>query len=128
MNERQAIRCIERHIEAHGIGNYPHIFIGEALQMAISALQAQKKLRTERDAAVEDLHHMHTLCMDIGGCCPECGSQIDDLMDAACQFCKKSGLACWVDDPDNERRCAAFEWRGPQKGVTVHDAEGLHQG
>lgn len=47
MNETQAIKLIERHIEAHRIGEYPHIFIGEALQMAISALQAQEKQRAE---------------------------------------------------------------------------------
>lgn len=81
-----------------------------------NAANAIETLLAERDAAVEDLHRMHTLCMVIGGCCPECGSQIDNLMDTACGFCKGPEVSCWVDDPEDERRCAAFEWRGPQKG------------
>lgn len=79
---------------------------------AITQLTASQQ--RER-AAVEDMHRLHSLCMDIGGCCPECGDQIDTLMDAACDFCKKSGVNCWVDTPGDESKCAAFEWRGPQE-------------
>ena len=39
--------------------------------------------KEERDAVVKDLHNLHSLCMNIGGCCPECGAQIDELLDAA---------------------------------------------
>lgn len=38
----QAIRKIEDHIAAHKIGEYPHIFLGEALNMAIDALRVQQ--------------------------------------------------------------------------------------
>lgn len=38
----QAIKSIEAHMEAHKIGEYPHVMIGEALNMAIAALRAQQ--------------------------------------------------------------------------------------
>lgn len=85
----------------------------EAEDIILDGVDAIKTLLAEREAAVEDLHRMHTLCMDIGGCCPECGNQIDELMDAACSFCKGPGVSCWKDCPKDSRRCAAFEWRGP---------------
>lgn len=80
-----------------------------------SAANAIETLLAERDAAVEDLHRLHTICMDIGGSCPECGDQINELLDAACVFCWNGGFGCWVDDPKEESRCAAFKWRGPRK-------------
>lgn len=76
------------------------------------------KVKSERDAAINDLHKMHTLCMKVGSSCPECGDQIDDLLDAACEYCSRSGFCCWVDDPDNADRCAAFSWRGLEKAVS----------
>lgn len=41
MTNKEAIRRIEDHIEHHGIGQYPHIHIYEALQMAIVALRKE---------------------------------------------------------------------------------------
>lgn len=38
----QAIKSIETHMEVHKIGEYPHVMIGEALNMAIAALRAQQ--------------------------------------------------------------------------------------
>ena len=38
----QAIKSIKIHMEVHKIGEYPHVMIGEALNMAIAALRAQK--------------------------------------------------------------------------------------
>lgn len=38
----QAIESIETHMEVHKIGEYPHVMIGEALNMAIAALRAQQ--------------------------------------------------------------------------------------
>lgn len=91
--------------------------INEQLKLMDRAKLAEAALSRvgeERDAAVADLHSMHTLCTDIGGCCPECGSQIDELLDAACTFCRGTGVNCWKNDPGNENKCAAFEWRGAQ--------------
>lgn len=89
--------------------NYDHWY-----EQGLQQQAALSRVEAERDAAVADLHSMHTLCMDIGGCCPECGSQIDELLDAACTFCKGSGVNCWENDPGNGNKCAAFEWRGAQ--------------
>lgn len=68
--------------------------------------------KAELGAAVRDLHSFHSLCMNIGGCCPECGAQIDELMDMACTFCAESGQGCWVESKNNESFCATFKWRG----------------
>lgn len=59
----EAIKRIENHMEAHKIGEYPHIQLKEALDMAITALRAQtdfngtyvniewlKQVEAERDA------------------------------------------------------------------------------
>lgn len=42
MNIDQAIKIIETHMEVHKIGEYPHVMIGEALNMAIAVLRAQQ--------------------------------------------------------------------------------------
>ena len=90
--------------------------LGTVAADLIEAKEAELARVTEELAtAVSDLHSMHTLCMDIGGCCPECGGQIDELLDAACTFCKGPGVSCWKNDMGNGNKCAAFEWRGPRK-------------
>lgn len=38
MTREEAINRIENHMEVHGIGEYPHIALKEALDMAITAL------------------------------------------------------------------------------------------
>lgn len=38
MDRQQAIWLIKDHMEHHKIGEYPHILLGEALNMAIAAL------------------------------------------------------------------------------------------
>ena len=38
MDKQQAILLIKNHMAHHGIWEYPHIFLGEALNMAIEAL------------------------------------------------------------------------------------------
>jgi len=72
-------------------------------------------LKKALEAAKEDIHTMNTLCLTEGGCCSCCGDQNDALLDCACDFCKKSGVGCWVQDKDDSERCAAFEWRGVQQ-------------
>ena len=39
MDRKEAIQHIIRHMAAHNIGKYPHIKLGEALSLAIEALQ-----------------------------------------------------------------------------------------
>lgn len=43
MDRKEAIQHIIRHMVAHDIGKYPHIKIGEALNMAIEALQEKER-------------------------------------------------------------------------------------
>lgn len=42
MTREEAIKRIEDHMVHHHMGEYPHIFIGEALYMAIAALREQE--------------------------------------------------------------------------------------
>lgn len=48
MKKEEAIRSIKLHMVAHKMGRYPHILIGEALEMAISALRAQQPRPLDR--------------------------------------------------------------------------------
>ena len=43
MDRQQAIWLIKDHMEHHKIGEYPHILLGEALNMAIAALSPQNE-------------------------------------------------------------------------------------
>ena len=45
MNIEEAIKRIQNHIIVHRIYAYPHVYIGEALGMAIDALRQQEKYR-----------------------------------------------------------------------------------
>ena len=57
MTREEAIRRIEEHMIYHHMGEYPHIFIGEALEMAISALREQE----ERSKGCAYCHHQGTI-------------------------------------------------------------------
>lgn len=47
MNREEAINRIENHMEVHGIGEYPHIALKEALDMAITALRPVSREQVE---------------------------------------------------------------------------------
>ena len=55
MDNKEAIRRIKDHIRVHKIGEYPHIYIAEALIMAIDALGAIEQIKWERDIAIKQL-------------------------------------------------------------------------
>ena len=44
MDRKEAIERIKIHIGAHKIGEYPHIKLGEALSLAIEALQEKERI------------------------------------------------------------------------------------
>ena len=44
MDRKEAIQHIIRHMGAHNIGKYPHIKLGEALSLAIEALQEKERI------------------------------------------------------------------------------------
>lgn len=53
MTNDEAIRRIRDHMRVHNIGEYPHIHIKEALDMAIDALNENSKLRANLAQVVE---------------------------------------------------------------------------
>ena len=54
----EAIKRIRNHIEVHRIGQYPHIHIGEALTMAIAALQEKAEREDPKPLTIEQLRQM----------------------------------------------------------------------
>ena len=44
MDRKEAIELIKRHMIIHQIGKYPHIKLGEALSLAIAALQEKERI------------------------------------------------------------------------------------
>lgn len=71
MTREEAIRRIKEHIIHHRIGEYPHIFIGEALEMAIAALREQEEYEIQR----------HLKHFDIKEPRPEAVTKCRDLYD-----------------------------------------------
>lgn len=54
MDRKEAILRIKDHMEHHGIGEYPHLKLKEALDMAIAALSQQNGPLTQADLDVMD--------------------------------------------------------------------------
>ena len=89
MNREEAINRIENHMEVHGIGEYPHIALKEALDMAITALRPVSREQVEklRGEWIE-YEHPHIICCtrcDYGTWpkektrfCPYCGAPMTD--------------------------------------------------
>ena len=110
MNREEAINRIENHMEVHGIGEYPHIALKEALDMAITALrpvsreQVEKVWRGEwvkrhkhrggfrRVKGMDDMGEQHEVTID-ERCeyddlyCPKCGRQSPDNFLNFCGYC-----------------------------------------
>lgn len=64
MNKEEAIWHIQDHMRIHHIGEYPHIKLAEALNMAMSALQKQ-------DEECEFCHRFSAVPF-----CPMCGRKL----------------------------------------------------
>ena len=47
MTNKEAIKRIEDHMRAHRIGEYPHVYLAEALTMAMTALGEQDTILTD---------------------------------------------------------------------------------
>lgn len=81
MDRKEAIEHIKRHMVAHQIGEYPHIKLGEALSLAIEALDKQipKKPIFEREQTspfgVDDVPY-----------CPNCRCDLPEV-----SYCEKCG-------------------------------------
>ena len=58
MTIEEAIKRIQSHMRNHHIGEYPHIYIGEALNMAIAALQEKAERENPAPLTIEELRQM----------------------------------------------------------------------
>ena len=88
MNREEAINRIENHMEVHGIGEYPHIALKEALDMAITALRPVSRERVEKAWTAE------WTVDEFGHKCSKCGEYLPDGEDVRKpQFCPECGRA-----------------------------------
>ena len=55
MSVAEAIKRIQNHMEVHRIGQHPHIYIGEALTMAIDALKEKAERENPAPLTMEEL-------------------------------------------------------------------------
>ena len=88
MDSIEAIKRIKDHMRVHGIGEYPHIHLKEALDIAIEALE--KRIPVE---------HHHTMVGEIHddkvrtSICPNCLGCILTVAEEFPKFCTWCGQA-----------------------------------
>ena len=58
MEINEAIKRIEDHMQVHKIGEYPHTYLGEALDLAITALKEKEKREYNPKLTLEDLKQL----------------------------------------------------------------------
>lgn len=58
MEIKEAIKRIEDHMCIHKIGIYPHVHLGEALDLAIVALKEKEKREYNPKLTLEDLKQL----------------------------------------------------------------------
>ncbi len=58
MTAKEAAARIEDHMAAHKIGEYPHLKLAEALNMALAALRAQVEAEANEPLTVDELRGM----------------------------------------------------------------------
>ena len=58
MTAAEAVNRILNHMEVHRIGQFPHIYIGEALTMAIDALNEKAERDNPSPLTIEELQRM----------------------------------------------------------------------
>lgn len=90
MTNKEAILRIEDHIRVHHIGEYPHIHIAEALNMAIEALKEIEIVKKERDKAVEMVRAMSHQFGTCDGC-----KQLGSKCSVSDYWCEKDGQDRW---------------------------------
>ena len=85
MNREEAINRIENHMVVHHIGEYPHIKLKEALDMALSALRPVSREQVEKVWRGE-----WQMVSNGSGVCSECHRQ--DKIDPLAKFCRYCGV------------------------------------
>ena len=105
MTIEEAIKRIRSHMRNHHIGEYPHIYIKEALDMAIAALQEKQdrekpmtnadRIRAMSDEELADfMNKEHDFCKNW----PKCMEMLDHNELVPDNWCKKCLLA-WLQKP-----------------------------
>ena len=96
MTREEAIARIKDHIERHRIGEYPHIKLAEALDMALSALrpvsreQVEKVWRSYWDGFSNDYADGYEVYDEWQ--CRKCGFEVEtDEPETLPQFCPNCG-------------------------------------
>lgn len=88
MTKEEAINRINDHIKVHHIGEYPHIRLKEALDMAITALRPVSREQVEKAWTAE------WTVDEFGHKCSKCGEYLPDGEDVRKpQFCPECGRA-----------------------------------
>ena len=90
MTNQEAVWRIQNHILVHHIGEYPHIHIAEALNMAIEALKEIEIVKKERDKAVEMVRAMSHQFGTCDGC-----KQLGSKCSVSDYWCEKDGQDHW---------------------------------
>lgn len=91
MTREEAIARIKDHIERHRIGEYPHIKLAEALDMALSALRPVSLEQVETVWRGEWVHKKSPYDYKIF-VCKKCGKQIS-IQGEPLIFCPACGAA-----------------------------------
>ena len=91
MNREEAINRIENHMEVHGIGEYPHIALKEALDMAITALRPVSREQVEKVWRGK-WELVRRMAASIECKCPKCQRTVIFTGKPA-NFCEKCGSA-----------------------------------
>ena len=97
MTREEAINRIEDHMEVHHIGEYPHIKLKEALDMALSALRPVSREQVEKmwrgewiwdtsglypkpvcSKCGEEPYRRSNHTSDLPNYCPKCGAPMTD--------------------------------------------------
>lgn len=108
MNKREAIERIRDHMEAHRIGEYPHIKLAEALNMAITALQAQN---TTLSGTYVSIEWFNAIKSELDALKAERAVLMRDKAVGVCKGCKNLALQCF----QTTGKCRGYTRRGPQK-------------
>ena len=88
MTREEAINRIKDHMRVHHIGEYPHIKLKEALDMALSALRPVSREQVEKAWTAE------WTVDEFGHKCSKCGEYLPDGEDVRKpQFCPECGRA-----------------------------------
>ena len=99
MTQEEAIARIQDHMERHGIGEYPHVKLAEALNMALTALRPVNREQVEK----------------VWTGCEKCRDQANwpSWIEKGVVYCPKCGtpLTSWAWKKQMERVEAIFSAR-----------------